>query len=73
MSKDEIKKLRRNVQKFLEDKSKSDGEKVDILFYWWYLLDYFGHVSLALNDYDAWLMKTKDNGQKYPKFSFNMY
>ena len=26
----------------------------------------------ALNDYDARLMKTKDNGQKYPKFSFNI-
>ena len=72
LSKDEIKKLRRTAQKFLEDKSKSDEEKVDILFYWWQLLDYSGQVSLALNDHDARLMKTKDNGQKYPKFSFNI-
>ena len=72
LSKEEIKKLRRTARKFLEDKSKSDEEKVDILFYWRHLLDYSGQVSLALNDYDARLMKTKDNGQKYPKFSFNI-
>lgn len=72
LSKDEIKKLRRTAQKFLEDESKSDEEKVDILFYWRHLLDYSGQVSLALNDHDARLMKTKDNGQKYPKFSFNI-
>ena len=64
LSKDEIKKLRRTAQKFLEDKSKSDEEKVDILFYWRHLLDYSGQVSLALNDHDARLMKTKDKGQK---------
>lgn len=72
LTKDEIKKLRRTARKFLNDKSKSDEEKVDILFYWWHLLDYSGQVSLALNDYDARLMKTKDKGQKYPKFSFNI-
>ena len=32
LSKEEIKKLRRTARKFLEDKSKSDEEKVDILF-----------------------------------------
>ena len=31
LSKEEIKKLRRTARKFLEDKSKSDEEKVDIL------------------------------------------
>lgn len=67
-----LKRFRRTARKFLEDTSKSDEEKVDILFHWWYLLDYSGQVSLALNDYDARLMKTKDNGQKYPKFSFNI-
>ncbi len=36
------------------------------------MLDYSGQVSLALNDHDARLMKVKDNGQKYPKFSFNI-
>lgn len=72
LSKDEIKKLRRTARKFLEDKSISDKEKVDILFHWWHLLDYSGQVSLALNDHDARLMKTKDKGQKYPKFSFNI-
>ena len=36
------------------------------------MLDYSGKVSLALNDYDARLMKVKDNGQKYSKFSFNI-
>ena len=56
----------------MNDKSKSDEEKVDILFYWWYLLDCSGQKSLALNDYDARLMKTKDKGQKYPKFSYNV-
>jgi len=68
LTKDEIKKLRRTARKFLNDKSKSDEEKVDILFYWWHLFDYSGYVSLALNDYDARLMKTKDKGQKYPKY-----
>lgn len=33
LTKDEIKKLRRTARKFLNDKSKSDEEKVDILFY----------------------------------------
>ena len=36
------------------------------------MLDYSGQVSLALNDYDARLMKIKDKGQKYPKFSYNI-
>ena len=72
LSKDEIKKLRRTARKFLNDKSKSDEEKADILFYWWYLLDCSDQVSLALNDNDARLMKTKDKGQKYRKFSYNV-
>ena len=72
LSKDEIKQLRRTGRKFMNDNSKSDEEKVDILFYWWHLLDYSGQVSLALNDHDARLMKVKDKGQKYPKFSFNI-
>ena len=42
------------------------------LFPWWYLLDCSGQMSLALNDYDARLMKIKDNGQKYSKFSYNV-
>ena len=72
LTKDEIKKLRRTARKFLNDKSKTDEEKVNILFHWWQLLDYSGQASLALNDHDARLMKTKDNGQKYPKFSLNI-
>ena len=72
LTKDEIKKLRRTARKFLDDKSKTDEEKIEILFHWWQLLDYSGQVSLALNDHDARLMKVKDNGQKYPKFSFNI-
>ena len=72
LSKDEIKKLRRTARKFMNDKTKSDEEKVDILFYWWHLLDCSGQVSLALNDNDARLMKTKDKGQKYQKFSYNV-
>ena len=72
LTKDEIKNLRKTARKFLNDKSKSDEEKVDILFHWWRLLDWSGQISLALNDYDARLMKTKDNGQKYPKFSLNI-
>ena len=72
LTKDEFKKLRRSARKFLKDKSKSDKEKVDILFYWWHLLDYSGQKSLALNDHDARLMKIKDKGQKYPKFSYNV-
>ena len=72
LTKDEIKKLRRTARKFLKDKSKTNEEKVNILFHWWHLLDYSGQTSLALNDHDARLMKTKDNGQKYPKFSLNI-
>ena len=72
LTKEEIKKLRRTARKFLNDKSKTDEEKVNILFHWWHLLDYSGQTSLALNDHDARLMKTKDNGQKYPKFSLNI-
>lgn len=72
LSKDEIKRLRRTARKFLEDKSISDKEKVDILFHWWHLLDYSSQGSLALNDHDARLMKTKDKSQKYPKFSFKI-
>ena len=72
LTKEEVKKLRRTARKFLDDESKSDEEKVEILFYWWHLLDYSGQVSLALNDHDARLMKIKDKGQKYPKFSYNI-
>ena len=72
LSKDEIKQLRRTTRKFLMDESVSDEEKVDILFHWWQLLDYSGQVSLALNDHDVRLMKTKDKGQKYPKFTYNI-
>ena len=72
LTKDEIKKLRKTARKFLNDKSKSDEEKVNILFHWWRLLDWSGQISLALNDHDARLMKTKDKGQKYPKFSLNI-
>lgn len=72
LTKEEIKKLRRTARKFLNDKSKTDEEKVNILSHWWRLLDYSGQTSLALNDHDARLMKTKDNGQKYPKFSLNI-
>ena len=72
LTEDEIKKLRRTARKFLNDKSKTDEEKVDILFYWWHLFDYSGQVSLALNDHDARLMKINDKGQKYPKFSYNV-
>lgn len=72
LSKEEVKKLRRSARKFLEYKSKSDKEKVNILYNWWHLLDYSGQKSLALNDHDARLMKIKDNGQKYPKFSYNV-
>ena len=35
LTKDEIKRLRRTARKFLYDESKTDEEKVDILFYWW--------------------------------------
>ena len=40
LTKDEIKKLRRTARKFLNDKTKTDEEKVNILFHWWHLLDY---------------------------------
>ena len=72
LTKDEIKQLRKTARKFLNDKSKSDEDKVNILFHWWRLLDWSGQISLALNDHDARLMKTKDKGQKYPKFSLNI-
>jgi len=72
LTKNEIKKLKRTARKFLNDKSKTDEEKVNILFHWWHLLDYSGQTSLALNDYDVKLMKTNDKSQKYPKFSLNI-
>ena len=72
LSKKEIKQLRKTARRFLEDKNKTDEEKIEILFHWRELLDYSGQVSLALNDYDARLMKIKDKGQKYPKFSYNV-
>ena len=62
ISKKEIKQLRKTIRKFLEDKNRSDKEKIEILFYWRELIDYSGQVSLALNDYDAMLMKIKDKG-----------
>ena len=40
LTKDEIKKLRKTARKFLDDKSKSNKEKVNILFHWWRLLDW---------------------------------
>lgn len=42
LTKNEIKKLRKTARKFLEDKKKTDKEKVDILFEWWRLLDLSG-------------------------------
>lgn len=72
LTKNEIKKLRKTARKFLEDKKKTDKEKVDILFEWWRLLDLSGQSSLALNDHDARWMKIKDKGQIYPKFSYNV-
>lgn len=72
LTKEELKKLRGTARKFLDDKTKTDKEKVDILFHWRHLLDFSGQKSLALNDHDARLMKIKDKGQKYPKFSFNV-
>lgn len=53
LNKDEIKKLRKTARKFLNDKSKSDEEKVNILFHWWRLLDWSGQISLALNDHEC--------------------
>ena len=72
LTKDEIKKLRKTAREFMEDETKTDKEKVDILFEWWHLLDLSGQGSLALNDLDARLMKIKDKGQIYPKFSYNV-
>jgi len=71
LSKEEIKKLRKSAKKFLYNENLSVDEKIDTLFHWWYLLDASKQKSLALNDYDARLMKIKDKGQKYPKFSYN--
>ena len=53
LNKDEINKLRKTARKFLNDKSKSDEEKVNILFHWWRLLDWSGQISLALNDHEC--------------------
>ncbi|ADC47616.1 transposase [Methanobrevibacter ruminantium M1] len=72
LTKNEIKKLRKTAKKFLKDKTKTDEEKVDILFEWWRLLDFSGQSSLGLNDHDARWMKIKDKGQIYPKFSYNL-
>ena len=68
LTKDEIKQLRKTARKFLNNKSESNEEKVNIIFHCWHLLDWSGQISLALNDHDDRLMKTKDKGQKYPKF-----
>ena len=66
LTKNDIKQLKKTARKFLNDKSKSDEEKVNILFHW------SGQISLDLNDHNVRLMKTKDKGQKYLKFSLNI-
>ena len=54
LNKDEIKKLRKTVRKFLNDKSKSDEEKVNILFSLVaFCLIGPGQISLALNDHEC--------------------
>ena len=72
LTKDEIKKLIKTAQNFLKDKTKKDKEKADIHFEWWCLLDFSGQKSLALNNLDARLMKIKDKGQIYLKFSYKV-
>ena len=72
LSKKQIKNLRKTAKKFLYDTKLSDDEKINILFGWLDKLELIGQDSLALYDTDARLMKTKDNGQKYKKFAYNI-
>lgn len=64
LSKDEFKKIRRTLRKILEYNS-VDNLKV----YFVSLETFMGLFSLCIacfEYHDAWLMKTKNNGQKYP-------
>ena len=72
LSKKELKQLRRSAKKFLNNKKISKEDKVNILFDWYDKLDLTGQKSIPLFDVDARLMKTKDNGQKYKKWAYNI-
>ena len=72
LSKKEIKELRKSARKFLYNKEISAEDKVDILYEWRDKLDLTGQSSISLHDPDARLMKTKDKGQKYEKFAYNV-
>ena len=72
LTKKEIKSLRKSARKFLFNKKLSSDEKINILFEWYDKLELTGQTSISLHDPDARLMKTKDKGQKYKKFSYNI-
>ena len=67
-----MKHLRKTAKDFLYNTKISDDEKINILFEWLDKLELIGQDSLALYDTDARLMKTKDKGQKYKKFAYNI-
>lgn len=72
LSKKEIKRLRKSVKKFLYNNKLSPEDKINILYEWWDKLELTGQISISLHDPDARLMKTKDKGQKYEKFAYNV-
>ena len=72
LTKKEIKQLRKPAKKFLYNKKISPEDKIEILYDWYDKLDLTGQKSIPLFDVDARLMKTKDKGQKYKKFAYNI-
>lgn len=72
LSEKEIKGLRKSAKKFLYNNKISAKDKVNILYEMWDKLELTGQSSISLHDPDARLMKTKDKGQKYEKFAYNV-
>ena len=72
LTKKEIKSLRKSARKFIYNKKLSVDEKINVLFEWYDKLELTGQTSISLHDPDARLMKTKDKGQKYKKFAYNI-
>lgn len=69
LTKDEIKDLPRAVKKFLKNKKFDDVEKVEILLMLKEILEKSGQTSIAINDWTARWMHSK---QKRSQLSFNI-
>ena len=69
LTKEEIKELPRAVKKFLKNKKFDDVEKVEILLMLKEILEESGQTSIAINDWTARWMHSK---QKRAQLSFNI-